>query len=200
MMVASEDEGGAVSQDCDLGGHVAVVSGGGRGIGRLTAARLARAVVTAEIKQCGGSVTAAPCDVSDAPTAAVAIGEIERKLGPVTLLINNAGISRPAGPLWETDRDSWWRTFEVNVGGAFTLAQLLLPGMTAARTGRIINITSHAGVYRWPLMSAYATSKAALIKLIETLAEETRPYRVPVFTGSVGTGSVRVHRRVPAAR
>lgn len=76
----------------------------------------------------------------------------------------------------------WWRAFEVNVGGAFTLTRLLLPEMIAARIGRIINITSYAGVYRWPLMSAYATSKAALVKLTETLAEETRPHGVAVFS------------------
>ena len=74
----------------------------------------------------------------------------------------------------------WWRAFEINVGGAFVLSQLVLPGMVAAGSGRIVNITSYAGVYRWPLMSAYAASKAALVKLTETLAEETRPWRVRV--------------------
>ena len=58
--------------------------------------------------------------------------------------------------------------------------------MIAARGGRIINITSYAGVYRWPLMSAYATSKAALVKLTETLAEETRPHGVAVFSVDPG--------------
>lgn len=201
MKIAPADQEGSVSQDCDLRGEVAVVSGGGRGIGRLTAGRLARAgaavgliarsaadlaAVTAEIERCGGTAAAVACDVSDAQTAGAAISELTRQLGPATLLINNAAISGPAGPLWETDRDSWWRTFEVNVGGAFTLARLLLPGMISARTGRIINITSYAGVYRWPLMSAYAASKATLIKLTETLAEETRPYCVPVFSADPG--------------
>jgi NAD(P)-dependent dehydrogenase (short-subunit alcohol dehydrogenase family) len=74
----------------------------------------------------------------------------------------------------------------VNLGGAFVLTQLALEHMIPAGRGRIINITSHAGVYRWPLLSAYATSKAALVKLTETLAEETRPHGVAVFSVDPG--------------
>jgi len=74
----------------------------------------------------------------------------------------------------------------VNLGGAFVLTQLALEHMIPAGQGRIINITSYAGVYRWPLVSAYAASKAALVKLTETLAEETRPYGVSVFSVDPG--------------
>ena len=91
-----------------------------------------------------------------------------------------------AGPLHDVDADQWWHAVEVNLGGAVTLARLTLPGMVAAGRGRIINITSNAGIYRWPLMSAYATSKAALVKLTETLAEETRKYGVSVFSVDPG--------------
>jgi NAD(P)-dependent dehydrogenase (short-subunit alcohol dehydrogenase family) len=72
------------------------------------------------------------------------------------------------------------------IGGTATLSRLVLPGMVAARSGRIINITSNAAVYRWPLMSAYATSKAALVKLTESLAQETRACGVAVFSADPG--------------
>jgi NAD(P)-dependent dehydrogenase (short-subunit alcohol dehydrogenase family) len=182
---------------CDLRGTVAVISGGGRGVGRLMAVELARAgavvgllarsgdelaSVAAEIKRSGGTAAAATCDVSDPQAAADAVGELVRRLGPPSLLINNAGVSGPAGPLWDVSPAEWWRAMEVNVGGAFTLTRLLLPDMIAAGRGRVVNVTSNAGVYRWPLMSAYAASKAALVKVTETLGAETRPHGVSVFS------------------
>jgi NAD(P)-dependent dehydrogenase (short-subunit alcohol dehydrogenase family) len=102
------------------------------------------------------------------------------------ILINNAGISGPVGPLWQAQTAEWWRAIEVNLGGAFVLTQLALEHMIPAGKGRIINVTSYAGVYRWPLLSAYAASKAALVKLTETLAEETRPHGVSVFSVDPG--------------
>ena len=88
----------------------------------------------------------------------------------------------------------------MNLGGAFVLSQLALAHMIPAGSGRIINITSYAGIYRWPLMSAYASSKAALVKLTETLAEETRPYGVSVFSVDpgllpIGLGEVALRSR-----
>jgi NAD(P)-dependent dehydrogenase (short-subunit alcohol dehydrogenase family) len=74
----------------------------------------------------------------------------------------------------------------VNLGGAFVLTQMALAQMIPAGKGRIVNITSYAGAYRWPLLSAYAASKAALVKLTETLAEETRPHGVCVFSVDPG--------------
>ena len=186
---------------CDLDGTVAVVSGGGRGIGRLLAARLARAgaavgliarsadelaATVAEVKRAGGTATAATADITDPHATAAAVTELRKRLGRADVLINNAGISGPIGPMSHVDAAQWWRTVEINLGGAVALTQLVLPDMIAAGKGRIINITSYAGVYRWPLMSAYAASKAALVKLTETLAEETRPYGVSVFSVDPG--------------
>jgi short-subunit dehydrogenase len=88
--------------------------------------------------------------------------------------------------VWQVLAAEWWRAVEVNLGGAFVLTQLALTHMIPAGRGRIINITSYAGVYRWPLLSAYAASKAALVKLTETLAEETRPHGVSVFSVDPG--------------
>jgi NAD(P)-dependent dehydrogenase (short-subunit alcohol dehydrogenase family) len=184
-----------------LDGMVALVSGGGRGVGRLLGARLAGAgaavgliarsadelaAAAGEIHRAGGTVAAAVADVADHRAAAAAVSELRHQLGAADILINNAGISGPVGPLWQAQTADWWRAIEVNLGGAFVLTQLALEHMIPAGKGRIINITSYAGVYRWPLLSAYAASKAALVKLTETLAEETRPHGVSVFSVDPG--------------
>ena len=184
-----------------LDGMVALVSGGGRGVGRLLSARLAGAgaavgliarsgdelaAAAGEIHRAGGMAAAAVADVTDQRATAAAVAELRGRLGAVDILVNNAGISGPVGPLWEAPSAGWWRAVEVNLGGAFVLTQLALEHMIPAGRGRIINITSHAGVYRWPLLSAYAASKAALVKLTETLAEETRPHGVSVFSVDPG--------------
>jgi NAD(P)-dependent dehydrogenase (short-subunit alcohol dehydrogenase family) len=186
---------------CDLTGTVALLTGGSRGVGRLLAARLAQAgavvglvarsadelaAAVEEIKRAGGTAAAAAADVTDQRAAAAAVAELRDRLGPADVLVNNAGVSGPAGPMWDADPAQWWHTFEVNVLGTLALTRLALPDMIAARRGRVINVTSHAGVYRWPLMSAYAASKAALVKLTETLAEETRPHGVSVFSFDPG--------------
>ena len=184
-----------------LDGMVALVSGGGRGVGRLLGARLAGAgaavgliarsadelaAADGEINRAGGTAAAAVADVADHRAAAAAVSELRHNLGTADILINNAGISGPVGPLWQAQTAEWWRAIEVNLGGAFILSQLALEHMIPEGKGRIINVTSYAGVYRWPLLSAYAASKAALVKLTETLAEETRPHGVSVFSVDPG--------------
>lgn len=184
-----------------LDGTVALVSGGSRGVGRLLSTRLARAgaavgliarsspdlaAAVSEISRTGGMAAAACADITDEQAAAAAVNELRDRLGTADILINNAGISGPIGPAWEAPPAEWWRAMEVNLGGAFVLTQLALTHMIAEGRGRIINITSYAGVYRWPLMSAYAASKAALVKLTETLAEETRSHGVSVFSVDPG--------------
>jgi NAD(P)-dependent dehydrogenase (short-subunit alcohol dehydrogenase family) len=187
--------------DRALDGMVALVSGGGRGLGRLLGARLAAAGAAVgliarspgeladavgEIARAGDVAAAAVADVTDAEAAAAAVAGLCERLGPADILVNNAGVSGPIGPAWQTDAADWWRVVEVNLGGAFVLTQLVLAGMVVAGRGRIINITSYAGVYRWPLLSAYAASKAALVKLTENVAEEARPYGVSVFSVDPG--------------
>ena len=184
-----------------LDGMVVLVSGGGRGVGKLLGARLAAAgaavgliarspdelaAAAGEINRAGGIAAAAAADVTNQRATAAAVTELRERLGNVDVLINNAGISGPVGPLWQAHTAEWWRAIEVNLGGAFVLTQLALEYMIPAGKGRIINITSYAGVYRWPLLSAYAASKAALVKLTETLAEETRPHGVSVFSVDPG--------------
>jgi NAD(P)-dependent dehydrogenase (short-subunit alcohol dehydrogenase family) len=147
----------------DLRGHVVLVTGGGRGVGRLLARTLAEAgaavaliarssdelaTTVEQIQDAGGVAVAASADVTDETAVTAALAQLRAQLGPVDMLINNAGINGPMGVLWETESAEWWRTLEVNLGGAFVLSRMLLPDMIAAGRGRIINITSNAGVYR----------------------------------------------------
>ena len=134
------------------------------------------------IEEQGGVAAAATADVTDRRAMTTAIEQLRRELGPVDILVNNAGIVGPIGPMWEVDLDAWWRAMEVNVRGILIGTQLVLPEMVERRHGRILNMTSQAGAYRWPMVSGYSVSKAAVVKLTENLARETSRYGVSVFS------------------
>ncbi len=189
----------------DLTGQVALVTGGGRGIGRAIAQQLAAAgaavAVTARsadqpnatvalIEKAGGRALATAADVTDHLAMMRAVATIESQLGPLDLLVNNAGIGGPIGPLWEVSPEDWWQTIDVNLRGVFLSTRIVLPGMVERGKGRIVNIASHAGVHRWPQVSAYAVSKAAVIKFTENLAAETRRQGIVVF--AIHPGAVLV--------
>jgi NAD(P)-dependent dehydrogenase (short-subunit alcohol dehydrogenase family) len=192
---------------------VALVTGGGRGIGQGIALRLARegwaVAVTARsadqleetVRRSEGRMIAVAADIGDPESVQRMTREVEEKLGRVTLLVNNAGTGGPFGPLWETDPVEWWRCQEVNVRGPMLCCRAVLPGMIANRNGRIVNVASGAGCQALPDMSAYVISKTALIRLSEQLALELQPHGVSVFPirpGIVRTAMVEEARaRVP---
>jgi NAD(P)-dependent dehydrogenase (short-subunit alcohol dehydrogenase family) len=180
-----------------LDGSVALVTGGGRGLGRVIAQALAGAgaavgvlgrssgdlAETVRLIEAEGGVAAAACaDVTDERATTQTVGDLRRRLGPVDVLVNNAGICGPIGPLWTVQPDDWWRTVEINLRGVYTCTRLVLPDMLARRRGRIVNLTSNAGVFRWPGVSAYAVAKGAVVKLTENLAAEVRREGVSVFS------------------
>jgi NAD(P)-dependent dehydrogenase (short-subunit alcohol dehydrogenase family) len=197
----------------DLGpsATVALITGGSRGIGRLLGQALADAGASVGliarsagdlagsvrlITAAGGRAAAAVADASDQAAIERAVGELQDRLGPVSLLVNNAGIAGPAGSIWDVPAGAWWQAIEVNLGSAFLCTRLVLPGMAARGAGRIINITSNAGALRWPQMSAYAVSKAAIIKLTENVAAETRRSGIGIF--SVDPGLLPIGLSAPA--
>jgi NAD(P)-dependent dehydrogenase (short-subunit alcohol dehydrogenase family) len=184
-----------------LAGHVALVTGASRGLGRATAQALAAAgaavVVTARtvadlaetvslIEAHGGRAVALPADVTDQQAIEEVVAAAERQLGPVDLLVNNAGIARALGPVWEVDPAAWWRDIEVDLRGPFLCARAVLPSMLARGRGRIVNVSSGVGLVPAAGLSAYACAKAALFRLTDTLAAETSERGVLVFTITPG--------------
>ena len=184
-----------------LAGQVALVTGASRGLGRVIAGALSDAGAavglvarsagplarTADQLTAGGATAVAvTADVTDPGALAAAVEQVTRRLGPIDVLINNAGAAGPYGALWEVDPGDWWQAIEANLRGTVACTQLVLPSMIARRHGRIVNITSQAGAYRWPLVSAYAVAKAAEIKLTENLAAELRHTGVTVFSAHPG--------------
>jgi NAD(P)-dependent dehydrogenase (short-subunit alcohol dehydrogenase family) len=150
------------------------------------------------IEAAGGVAAAAPADVTDATGLEAAIGDLRRQLGPFDLLVNNAAVLGPIGPLWEIDADAWWQTMDINVRGIVLSTQLVLPDMIAAGQGRIINLASQAGVHRWPLVSAYSVSKAAVVKLTENLAREVSRHGVTVLSVHPGLLPIGMSESVAA--
>lgn len=185
----------------DLHGQVALVTGGGRGLGRAFAQALAASgaavAITARseaqvqetahlIVAAGGQALALPGDVTDAPTVTHCVETVQQHFGPIDILVNNAGIITPIGPLWELDPTMWWHTLDIHVRGSFLYAHAVLPSMITRRRGRIINITSPGGWNAIPYASAYCLSKAALSYLTGCLAGETQQYGIVVFSYAPG--------------
>jgi NAD(P)-dependent dehydrogenase (short-subunit alcohol dehydrogenase family) len=186
----------------ELRGQVAIVTGGGRGVGRATALALARAgarvgVVARSEEQlaetvrgvsvAGGEALAVVADVSDALSVERMAREVERTLGPVDLLVNNAGTVGPLGPMWEADPGDWWHSIEVNLRGPYLCSHALLPGMIQRRHGRIINLSTSAAAVAVAHMGAYVIAKTALLRFTENLAAELINSGVRVFAISPGT-------------
>jgi NAD(P)-dependent dehydrogenase (short-subunit alcohol dehydrogenase family) len=180
----------------NLAGQIGVVTGAARGLGRAFALGLAQAGMAIAItdrredelketlhllQSSGAKSVALGADVADPAQVAGLIKSVEEKLGPIDLLVNNAALAGPAGPTWESDVQAWWQCQEVNLRGPFLCCHAVLPGMIARKKGRIINVASAAGTVSVPYLSAYVTSKAALIRFTETLAFEVRPHGVSVF-------------------
>jgi len=147
-----------------------------------------------------GPAVAVTADVTDPGALAAAVEQVTRRLGPIDVLINNAGAAGPYGALWEVDPGDWWQAIEANLRGTVACTQLVLPSMIARRHGRIVNITSQAGAYRWPLVSAYAVAKAAEIKLTENLATELRHTGVSVFSAHPGLLPIGLSEQALAGR
>ena len=186
----------------ELDGGVAIVTGAGRGFGRELALRLGREgaavgvvsrnkaeldLVVSEIEAGGGRGFAVSADVVDRAGVEAAVRAVEAALGPVSLLVNNAGLDRPFGPIGYVDPDEWWATHAIHVRGPLLFMSAVLPGMRERGRGHIVNIASLGGRVVEPNMSAYAVGKATEIRLTEHVAAETRDAGIGVFAIEPGT-------------
>ena len=168
-----------------LQGRVALVTGASRGIGRATALALAKIgaavavnykthaqealAVCREIKDMGGRAVAVQADVSIAVDVRRMVHQVEQQLGPVAVLVNNAGIARPQ-PLDQISERDWDEVLAVNLKSVFLVTQAVLPGMRAARWGRIINLSSVAAQTGGVVGPHYAASKAGIHGLTHSYA------------------------------
>ncbi len=189
----------SANADGELRGQVALVTGGGRGIGRNVAVELAgagaRVAVAArsggEIRETAEEVggIAIECDVSDRESVERMVEQVEAAYERLDLLVANAGISVDEDAAWELDPAEWWRVFEVNVLGVYLCCRSVIPGMLARGRGRIVNVASGAAYLPGGTSTAYSASKAAVHRFSETLARQLEPHGIPVF--SISPGLVR---------
>jgi 3-oxoacyl-[acyl-carrier protein] reductase len=190
----------------DLSGQVALVTGGGRGIGANIARELAgagaRVAVSARSKdqvdavarEIGGLSVLA--DVSDRDSVEAMVEEVESALGPIDFLCANAGIGSDEGAPWEMEPDEWWRIFEVNVLGAYLSCRAVIPRMLERGSGRIVITGSGAAYLPMSRNAAYGASKAAVWRFGEILANQLEE-RLPVFVISPGLVRTDMTSQVP---
>jgi 3-oxoacyl-[acyl-carrier protein] reductase len=197
------------SDPLDLAGQIAFVTGAGQGAGREIALALARhnaggvavndfvgeraAAVAAEIGALGVTAVAAPADVGDYASVRAAMTAVGQALGPITILVNNAGNAGPlasiriTGNFWESPPEEWERYFRTNLYGVMNCCHVALPGMVAQGKGRIVSIVSDAGRVGEARLAPYSAAKAGAAGLVRALARETGRHGITVNAISLST-------------
>jgi 2-hydroxycyclohexanecarboxyl-CoA dehydrogenase len=179
-----------------MASKVALVTGAAVGIGRAIGHRLARdgiaigvldlkladaQKVADEIVQAGGRAVGLEADIADRARVQAAAAALRHAFGPITILVNNAGITG-FKPFLELTDAEWDRMMEINLKGSFIVTQTVIPDMLAAGWGRIVNISSSSAQSGAALMAHYSSSKGAMIALTRTLAQEFGPQGITVNT------------------
>jgi len=197
-----------------LAGKAAIITGAGRGIGKAIALAFAReaanVVVAArtlsevtetaqQVRDLGRRALPLTVDVSDRGGVERMIAAALDKFGKVDILVNNAGTCGPIGPLVDNDPERWLQTIRINLFGVLFCSRAVLPFMIRERRGKIINLSGGGATSPRPNFSAYAASKAAIVRLTETLAEEVRGFNIQVNAIAPGAVNTRLTDEILAA-
>lgn len=202
----------------ELAGRAAVITGGSRGLGRAIAGRFVQegasvllvarepAALEAACRELAGAtvspgqrVEALPGDVAEPATAQAVIAAARERFPDLQILVNNAGVYGPLGRLEDLDLDAWMQALRINLLGTARLCRALIPLLRARGYGKIVNLSGGGAAAPLPRLSAYAASKAAVVRLTETLAEELRDARVDVNALAPGALDTRLLDDVLAA-
>jgi 3-oxoacyl-[acyl-carrier protein] reductase len=199
-----------------LAGQVALVTGAGRGIGREIAVGLAaegmavalvgrnHGTLVETLRECvrhGARGVAVTADVTRPGAVREAVRAVERDIGPVDFLVNNAGqVDRDEVPVWETDPAQWWQVVETNLRGPYNLLRSVLPGMVERGRGRVVNLNSGFALRPDGHYTAYATSKGALLQLSDNIADSLAAHHVVVLDISPGAVQTEMTARMPMFR
>lgn len=188
----------------DLNGQVAVVTGGAQGIGFAIAKRLIdsgakvslwdmNAELLEEAKRAlGSAASSVVVNITDLPGLRAAVEQVEREVGPISILVNSAGIAGSNASLEDYDPEEWRRVVEINLNGTFCVNKVVIPGMKARNYGRIVNISSVAGKEGNPNLSAYSAAKAGVIGLTKSLGKELAKYDIAVNAVTPATANTRI--------
>jgi 2-deoxy-D-gluconate 3-dehydrogenase len=178
----------------DLSGRVAAVTGGNRGIGRAIALGLAQAgaavavlardepnnrAVVAELLSRGVAACSVQLDVRKRAALAPAVEEVERRLGPIDILVNNTAMAIVKRSL-EADEKSWDKVIETNLTSVFLLSQIAARSMARRRAGKIINLASEYSIFGSSLLPSYSASKGAIVQLTKSMAVDLAPSNIQV--------------------
>ena len=197
-----------------LRGRVSVVTGAGRGIGKAISLGLARSgadvvllsrskaeleTVASEVRSLGVSATAMECDISLPEDVKTSIKETVDQYGRVDILINNAGVLGPVGPLEENDFDLWLNVMKIYLYGVFLCCKYALPHMKRQKSGKIINVSGAGAPTPYPNFSAYSSSKTGILGLTQTLAEELKDFKIQVNAIAPGITNTKMQDEILSA-
>jgi NAD(P)-dependent dehydrogenase (short-subunit alcohol dehydrogenase family) len=194
----------------DLSGRAAIITGANQGLGRVIAQHYVRAgasvLLTARdqklleqvreeltpLARAGQKVLTEGGDVSSRESCNAVVARATRDLPSLGILVNNAGVYGPKGAIEDIDLDEWVRAIEINLFGTVYMCRSIIPTLKAAKYGKIVNLSGGGATAPLPRISAYAASKAAVVRMTDTLAEELREWNIDVNAIAPGALNTRL--------